>query len=49
MDRGKVLWGSLISSLIAHTSSMPVKAKAMFDQKLIVPQLSEGQRIGQVK
>src|SRR6266702_1268490 len=34
MARGKVLRGSFTSSLMAQSSSMPVKANAILDQKL---------------
>jgi len=37
-SRGKSLPGSRHSSLMAQTSSIPVKANAMFDQKLTVSQ-----------
>src|SRR5579864_2548829 len=47
--RGKVRRGSLISSLIAETSSNPVKANAICDQKFTVSQLQCGIMFDTVK
>src|SRR5579871_4156795 len=47
--RGSVRCGSRISSLIAETSSSPVNANAICDQKLTVSQSQYGQTVAQVK
>ena len=46
--RGSVRCGSRISSLIAETSSSPVNANAICDQKLTVFQSQRGQIVAQV-
>ena len=47
--RGSVRRGSRTSSLIADTSSSPVKAKAICDQKFTVSQFQVGIMLAQVK
>ena len=47
--RGSVLRGSRTSSLMAETSSSPVKAKAICDQKLTVSQFHVGSMFWTVK
>ena len=46
---GKVRRGSRISALIAETSSSPVNANAICDQKLTVSQSQVGQMFARVK
>src|SRR5271170_7457626 len=47
--RGSVRRGSRTSSLIAETSSNPVNAKAICDQKLTVSQFHEGNMLATLK